>query len=390
MLPRIVYLLAGFLLAAAAAEAVLHAFPYSTGYGQRSINPQNPIALGTSYRQYTYSRDWSFHFANSGILNNRGFRAPYDYMPDPNAVAVIGNSFVQADQLTTDKRMTERLGSLLGRRAYALGIDGFSLVDYLAGSRWAVAEFGSRTVLVLLTTEDLVRSCERRTGQHYLRYSNGEISMRLVNRPEPSLIKRLLNGSSLFRYLFDNLHAPANWVRGWKRDNHAPAATPLVPRAASETASDEGQAGAGAAAQNGPAPPGPPPAPGVAAPTATGCGSAQFQSAATGYLLTAFHDLETRTGARVIFVLAPDYWQRHTARAGTLGAIRDVDIFAERAAQSGLDVVSLEEAFATASRDGSALSLMPIDRHWNALANDVAARTIADFIRERLGETAAR
>ncbi len=361
MLARIACLLSGFFLAAALAEIVLHALPYSTGYGPQGIDEQHPVVLGTAHRPYTYSRDWSFHFANSGVLNNRGFRATYDYVPDTNAIAVIGNSFVQADQLTPDLRMTERLGSLLRRNAYALGIDGFSLADYLAATKWTVAQLQTRTVLVLLTTEDLVRSCQRNTGQHYLRFADGQVSMGMIERPDPSWAKDLLNHSSLFRYLFDNLHAPANWVRGWRREDHGPPVTPLAPKAGSQAPSEEGQAS---------------PATGHA----TGCASAPFLKAATRYLLSAFREIESTTGAEVIFVLAPDYWQRHTAHKGLLGTYRDVDAFADQAAQSGFKVVSLVEPFEAAGSDGTPLSLMPIDRHWNAAANELAARTVADFI----------
>jgi len=42
-------------------------------------------------------RDWSFHLANSGALNNEGVRASHDYRPDPQALVVVGNSFIQSD-----------------------------------------------------------------------------------------------------------------------------------------------------------------------------------------------------------------------------------------------------------------------------------------------------
>jgi len=363
MLQRILYLLAGFLLAALAAEILLHALPYSTGYGALGINPEHPIALGTAHRRYTYSRDWTFHFANSGVLNAAGFRASFDYVPDPDALVVIGNSFVQADALRPDLRMTEQLGSRLQRKAYALGIDGFSLADYLAASRWAVQRFHTRTVLVLLTTEDLVRSCQRRPGQHYLRFKEGIVSLELIDRPDPSLAKRALNRSSLFRYLFDNLHAPGNWAKGWRHEDHSAPVTPLVPKAAPVGPPGEGQ---------------PDEQPAPAAPS--GCASAQFQQAATSYLLQAFRELEQTSGTEVIFILAPDYFQKHTARSGTLGSFRDVDAFANDASRSGFEVVSLGEAFSAATRSGTPLSLMPIDRHWNAAANRIAARTVADFM----------
>jgi hypothetical protein len=361
MVQRIICLLAGFLLAAVLAEMTLHVLPYSTGYGAQAIDAEHPIVLGAPHRHYTYSRDWSFHFANSGVLNNEGFRATYDYVPDPNAIAVIGNSFVQADALTPDLRMTERLGSLLQRKTYAVGIDGFSLADYLVASQWAVAHGHTRTVLVLLTTEELILSCVPRGGQHYLRFVAGTVSMSVVERSNPSLLKRALNSSSLFRYLFDNLHAPENWVRGWRHEVHgSPTATPLVPKAAPQPVSRETPAASATRSQ-------------------TGCGSPQFNEAATRYLLDAFRQLESASGARVIFALAPDYYQRHTV----IGAFRDVDGFAAAAESQRFEVVRLAQPFSAAAANGTPLTLMPIDRHWNAAANEVAARALADFVRSQ-------
>ena len=93
---RLGFLILGFLLAACGAELVLDAFPVSTGYRLGAVNESHPIPLGEPHFRYTYSRDWNFHLHNSGTLNNYGLRASYDYRPDPRAVVVVGNSFVQA------------------------------------------------------------------------------------------------------------------------------------------------------------------------------------------------------------------------------------------------------------------------------------------------------
>ena len=116
-------------------EAALHALPYSTGYGATQVDSEHPIGHGTPDFRYTYSRDWSFHLANSGTLNNEGFRASQDYRPDPQGLAVVGNSFVQADAVLPADAMTERIGALLHRNAVAVGGDGFSIADYAVRAR---------------------------------------------------------------------------------------------------------------------------------------------------------------------------------------------------------------------------------------------------------------
>ncbi len=340
MKQRALPLLLGLVLAAAFAEAVLRLLPVSTGYDVGAVDADNPIVRGSRFFHYTYSSGWNFHLENSGTLNNYGFRAPYDYRPDPRALLVIGNSYVQADAITPRDTMTGRLGVLLNRPAYALGADGSALADYLAAARWASDRFGARLLLVLLTTGDLNHSCMARAGKHYLRLDNGAMSLQLVGRAAPSLPKRLLNGSKLFRYVFDNLRVTANWPKGWRRSDDGP------PQPDAVAASD-------------------------------GCTDAAFEHAATEFLMASFHEFETAKQARVMFVLAPGYrLEQHIAA----GANRDIDAFALRAEQEGFAVVHLDSAFAAALRAGVRLDFLPIDGHWTAAANTLAAQVAADAI----------
>jgi hypothetical protein len=335
-------LLCGAAAAAVIAEVILHMLPYSTGYGVTQVDATHPIGHGTPNFDYTYSRDWSFHLANSGSLNNEGYRASYDYQPDPKALLVVGNSFIQADAVLPANTLTERLGTLLGRKGFAVGGDGFSLADYAVAADWAAERFAVHEVLILLTTEDLVHSCTPRSGQYHLRLKDGQIELQHSLRPAPSRLKQLLNRSSLFRYLFDNLHVPANWTRGWKREQHAPA--PATPAEAN---------------------------------VPTGCATPAFRAAATEYLLTSFRELQQRRGARVVFVLAPDYFQRHTVQ----GAYRDVDEFADRAQSAGFTILRLKSAFEAAADHGIKVDLTPIDRHWSTAGNEVAAQALASQLR---------
>jgi hypothetical protein len=335
--------IAGILIAAVFAEAALHLFPVSTGYDFGAVDSEDPIAHGGRYFHYTYSRDWNFHLENSGTLNNRGFRASYDYFPDPRALAVIGNSYIQADAIDPRDTMTERLGILIGRPAFAVGMDGASLADYLPAARWASDTFGARSLLVLLTTGDLSHSCMAKPGKHSLELDNGTIALSLSPRDAPSRFKRWLNRSKLFRYTFDNLRAGATWTKGWRRNDDSPG----DPNADTST---------------------------------VGCGDSAFESAATQFLLSSFHDLETSHQARVTFVLAPGYRREQHIAAGD---IRDIDGFAAQAASAGFAVVHLESAFVDALRSGVRLDFLPIDGHWSAAANAIAARVVAPALSDR-------
>jgi hypothetical protein len=333
---RLARLVLGIFLAACGAELVLHAFPVSTGYHLGAVNASRPIPLGEPHSRYTYSRDWNFRLHNSGVLNNYGLRSSYDYRPDPRAVVVVGNSYVQADALDPRDTLQERLGDILHRPVYGLGVDGFSLADYLAASRWAAATFDARTLVVLLTTGDLDHSCSRRSGQHYLRFAGDEISLALVERDSPSRLKRRLNQSQLFRYLFDNLRVTANWSKGWRRDRGGDSSGPGAAEA--------------------------------------GCADARFEAAATKFLLSSFLELEAGRHLRIAFLLAPGYRREQSLEPG---AIRDVDRFADDAERAGFPIVRLQTAFAQALAAGTRLDFLPIDGHWNAYAHAIAAEVLA-------------
>lgn len=340
MFKRVPPLLLGFLMTALLLELLLHALPVSTGYDFGLVDADHPIVHGTARFRYTYSKDWNFHLANSGVLNNYGFRSAYDYVPDDRAVAVIGNSFIQADALTPSDTVTQRLGSLLRRPTYALGIDGASLADYLATAQWAATTFKARTLILLLTTGDLSHSCLPRLGGHYLDAANGSMTLALIDRPAQSRFKALVNESKLFRYVYDNLRAAANWSRGWQgaQDNDDRPANP-----------------AGLAAL-------------------LGCTNSRFADTATQFLLHSFHQLEIDHAVHIIFALAPGYRREQLVAAG---ALRDVDLFARRAAAEGFSVVPLDGAFSAALRAQYRLDFLPIDGHWNAVAHALAAQTIA-------------
>jgi hypothetical protein len=360
----LLHLVSGLLLAAMITELALHALPVSTGYHFGRVDSDHPIAHGTPRSRYTYSRDWSFHLENSGRLNNFGFRAASDYSPDPRTLSIVGNSYVQADAIEPRAALPALLSARSGVPVDAIGVDGFTLADYLEAARWANVTFGSRILLVLLTTGDLEHSCSVREGEHYLRFDDGAVTMNLAPRPSPSRLKQALNDSMLFRYLYDNLHVDANWSRGWRRGDQGPAIA-------------SGAAGAGAAGTR---------AAGANVPEAgrtparslvSRCMDASFESAAAEFLLAGFRDLQIRRAARVVFVLAPGY-RREQGYAP--GQSRDVDRFAQLAAHQGFGIVSLDAAFGAALASGQRLDFLPIDGHWNYAAQAIAARVIADSL----------
>jgi hypothetical protein len=350
MIRAATHMVLGFLLSALLAELALHALPVSTGYRFGEVDPGHPIVHGAPRFAYVYSRDWTFHLENAGVLNNYGFRAPIDYRADPDSLVLVGNSYVQADAIRPAEALAARVSERLGRAVYGVGVDGFSLADYLEAARWASATFDSRTLLVLLTTGDLDHSCIARDAEHYLRLQGDTVVMSVVEREPPGGFKNWLSRLKLYRYLYDNLHAAANWSRGWQRGEERAASAP----------------GSAAAAPGAAATP--------AGATAPGCTQRLPESAMSQFLLAGFQSVERSRHARIVFLLAPGYRREQGIPAG---AERDIDRFARQAALEGFEIVRLDAAFRAALEAGQRLDFLPIDGHWNAAAQAIAARVVA-------------
>src|SRR5262245_34479402 len=112
--------LAGATLAALALVAVLEAtlsiLPIVAG-----VHRQSPRSGGSSSarlvanHRYTWSMGWDLRHVVQGRTNAMGFISPYDYSTDEKpAVALLGDSFVEAQMLAYDESLAGRLDARLG------------------------------------------------------------------------------------------------------------------------------------------------------------------------------------------------------------------------------------------------------------------------------------
>src|SRR5262245_2492244 len=81
------------------AELLLRLLPVVNG-----VHRQNPRAAGSSARllasrPYTWSMGWDLRFSTAGRTNAMGFISPHEYTVDQRAVALFGDSFVEAQML---------------------------------------------------------------------------------------------------------------------------------------------------------------------------------------------------------------------------------------------------------------------------------------------------
>ena len=114
---------AGLLLAC---ELALRALPVSTstetGY---YVDPL--ILTYRPHHAWTSSTGWDLRNAQRQRSNNFGFLASRDFEPDPAAVALIGDSYVEASMLPAHDRPEAQLEAAIGNRpVFAMGGPGSS------------------------------------------------------------------------------------------------------------------------------------------------------------------------------------------------------------------------------------------------------------------------
>lgn len=198
---NLMYWLAGIVSLLLAAELVLQALPVSsatkTGY---HIDPQ--ILTYPLGHEWTTATGWDLRNAQQHKANNAGFLAQHDFVPDPRAVALIGDSFVEASMLPMSDRPAAQLERALGDRpVYAFGGPGSALLDYAERIRLATTRYDIRDVVILMERSDVRQSLCGSGNIHSPCIDRQTLEPRSERQPAPGLAKRVLRNSALLQYL---------------------------------------------------------------------------------------------------------------------------------------------------------------------------------------------
>jgi hypothetical protein len=164
-------------------------------------------------QSFTWSLGWNFFHVVHGRSNAQGFLANYDY--DRTAatplVAVVGDSFVEALNVSFAEGLTGRLSSALGTRgsAYAFAQSGSPLSQYVAYAAHACAVYQPERLVVVVVGNDFDESVyahRRRNGIfHLYPRPEGGFDYRLTPLPAPGLLERIARRSALALYLMRNV-----------------------------------------------------------------------------------------------------------------------------------------------------------------------------------------
>lgn len=197
-----------------ACEVAFQVLPVSSS--TRTAYYLDPLIL--SYppnHRWTTATGWDLRNPYHQRSNNLGFLADRDFEPNSDAVALIGDSYVEASMLPAEARPAAQLERALdGRPVFALGGPGSALLDYAERVRYAVEHFGVRDVVVFMEPGDVRQSLCGSGNIHGPCIDSKTLAPRTETQPDASMGKRLLRHSGLAQYLFSQLKfEPGRFIR---------------------------------------------------------------------------------------------------------------------------------------------------------------------------------
>lgn len=189
-----------------AAEIALRLLPVSTATMTGYYHDADVLTYPAHHR-WRVATGWDLRNAQTLTSNNWGFAAERDFVPDPNAVALIGDSYVEASMLAAADRPAAQLERLLGgkRPVYALGSPGTALLDHAQRIRLASERLQVRDVVLLLERFDARQSLCGSGNVHSRCLDRETLQPRIERHAAPGFLKRVARHSALAQYLGSQL-----------------------------------------------------------------------------------------------------------------------------------------------------------------------------------------
>jgi hypothetical protein len=132
--------------------------------------------------------------------------------PDRPRIAIVGDSYVEAFQVDSDRSAAEHLEACLDAEVFRFGLSGSPLSQYLYMIRQEVVRYRPQIVIVLLIHNDFVESYRLRIGRYTESFMRFEIDDGAITEipPAPYDPPRLLwlRGSAWYRFVVDRMQLP--------------------------------------------------------------------------------------------------------------------------------------------------------------------------------------
>lgn len=343
--------LAGVLAVLLALEAVFRVLPVSTA--TLSGYHADPNILGyPPGHTWRVATGWDLRNPHTLRANSLGFASTNEFKPSPTAVALIGDSFVEASMLDEADRPEPQLARALGGTVpvYGMGGPGSALLDYAERIRFAAERLGVRQFVVFMEAGDVRQSLCGSGNVHAACLDRTTLAPRLEHQPPPSLAKRLIRHSALAQYVFSQLKVDAG--RLW-RQALASSAPPVAPHDAPVNAP-----------------------PSAASPPPSPIREPMVKAVADRF----FERIAPHAAERLVFVVDGRRSKAALAepREAAGEVLRERDRFIELARARGATIVDAEDLYrahwASSSRS---LEVGPYDAHLNRLGIELLMRAAA-------------
>lgn len=209
--------LAGFFLVL---ELLFRILPVSTSTETGYYT--DPLILSyPPHHRWTMSTGWDLRNAQTLEANNLGYAASRDFERNEHAVALVGDSFVEASMLAAaDRPGTQLELALVSRPVYAMGSPGTALLDYAERIRFSHEHFGVRDFVIFMERGDVLQSLCGSGNIHGPCLDRQTLAPRIETLPPTGTTKRLFRHSALAQYLVSQLKfSPQTF---WRKA-HAPS-----------------------------------------------------------------------------------------------------------------------------------------------------------------------
>ena len=332
--------IAGMCLFLIIAEIVFRILPVSTST-EVGYHIDDLILTYPPHHHFIAATGWNLENVQRHRSNNFGFLSKIEFKPDPTAVALIGDSFVEASMLSESERLSTRLSDGLKNRAvYAFGGPGSSLLDYAERIRLAHQRFGIREFIVVLELGDIKQSLCGSGNNHGPCLAPATLTLTTTHPAATSVAKRYLRHSALAQYVFSQLKlAPARLLPALVESSK-----PVLPITK---------------------------LPAIHAYVSPGEVSAIVSDAVHRAFFARIAPFPI---ARLIFVLDSD---RQALNSGATPSTDTRRRFKAAAQHRGAEVIDLAETFEAAlAATGLRLEISPRDAHWNPAAVTLIAQQV--------------
>lgn len=221
--------IAGALACVLGLEALLQVLPVST-YTDTGYHIDPRIVTYRPGHEFRVSWGWNLESPLRQRANNLGFLSERDFTPDPEALGLIGDSFVDASMLPAGERVGDQVQRVIGARpVYAMGGPGSSLLDYAERLRYAAEKLSVRDFVLVLETGDIKQVYCGSGNIHAPCLDRVSGEARIETQAPPSALKRVLRHSAFLQYMLGHLRFDP-LARMRRAFGPAPASAPATGR----------------------------------------------------------------------------------------------------------------------------------------------------------------